>query len=156
MSSETSPKFAALCTRLERASTALRERGCLLQSIARRYYVIHATAMHLAAKLGIVPPHRRGSDRFADERFSHNELPDVVCVLYTGLRRGGIAPGKHAGIVGAVLREAEAARYVNELQRDRKHADYEHIDTVEPYGTAAADARLRWADDVISDLRLLL
>lgn len=156
MSSEANTIFTALCERLERASRALRERGCFLQSIARRYYVIHATATYLAAKFGVVPARNREGERVEDERFSHNELPDVVGVLYTGLRRGGIDPGTHAGIVGAALHKREAERYVDALQRDRKHADYGRIRDVEPYRAAEADRRLRWADDVISDLRLLL
>ena len=134
----------------------MREGGCLLQSIARRYYVIHATATYLADKFGIVPLRRRDSDRFETERFTHNELPDLVRVLYTGQRRGNIDPGNHAGIAGGILRDSEADLWVQRLQRDRTDADYGRREHVEPYDACAADERLHRADQVIADLNTLL
>ncbi|HTD34037.1 MAG TPA: hypothetical protein VK665_10275, partial [Candidatus Elarobacter sp.] len=78
---------------------------------------------HLAARYAIAPMRRREADRFERERFTHNELPDLIRVLYTGEKRGSIGPGSHAGIIGATLREHEAERWVHLLQRDRMDAD---------------------------------
>jgi hypothetical protein len=155
MSAEPPAKFAALIERLERAGAVLREGGCLLQAIARRYYLIYATATHLAANFGIAPLRRRDRERFEHERFTHNELPDLVYVLYTGCKSGNIGPADHAGIVGAMLHERQA-EWVHRLQYDRMDADYGYSMTVEPHDPAETDDRLRHADRIITDLRTLL
>jgi hypothetical protein len=54
------------------------------------------------------------------------------------------------------LTDAEAVRYANTLQKDRKRADYGYGTTPEPYDVALADQRLALAAGLIEDLRTLL
>ena len=135
---------------------ALRERGCLLQAIARRYYLVYTVATYCAANCGITVVRRRSEALMECDQFTHNELPDVVRALYTGLRSGNVGPGRHAGLVGAVLNVREAVRYVQDLQWDRKDADYGYLEKIEVYDTAQADRRLNWANGLVADLRKLL
>jgi hypothetical protein len=152
--SQTAEQFNALCDRLESAATALRERGCFLQAVARRYYLVYTVATHAAALCGItVTQRRRAGEVIESSRFSHRAIPDVVHALYTGNRSGSVGPGRHSGIVGARLHEREAARYANRLYIDRLRADYGPTETAEPYDADETDERLRWANLLISDLR---
>ncbi len=148
-------QFTALCDRLEAAATALRERGCLLQSIARRYYLVYAIAGRAAEKYGvtIATERRRGA---RSDRFTHQSIPDVVYALYTGNKRGNADPGSTPGIGSGRLSERQVIRYVNELQKDRKYADYGPTEEREPYGRAETDERLAQANCIIDDLRTLL
>ena len=54
------------------------------------------------------------------------------------------------------LTDAEAFRYADTLQNDRKRADYGYGTTPEPYHVALVDERLAWANHLIEDLRSLL
>jgi hypothetical protein len=54
------------------------------------------------------------------------------------------------------LTDAEAARYVNILQNDRKRADYGYGTTPEPYDMDLVDERLSLANHLVDDLRTLL
>lgn len=54
------------------------------------------------------------------------------------------------------LTDADAMRYVNVLQKDRKYADYGHGKLPEPYDVPTADERLAWANRLIADLRTLV
>jgi hypothetical protein len=54
------------------------------------------------------------------------------------------------------LTDAEALRYADILQSDRKRADYGFGTTPEPYTASTADERLAWASHLIEDLRTLL
>jgi hypothetical protein len=156
VSLRTPATFITLCERLQTASIALRERGCLLQSIARRYYVVYTIATYLSAKYGITPARRREVDPRKADRFTHGELPDVIRVLYTGRRSGNVGPGNHPGVLSPILTEHQAVSFTAKLQDDRITADYGYIEELEPYDAGKTDARLAWADDVIEDLRTLL
>lgn len=54
------------------------------------------------------------------------------------------------------LTDAEAVRYADVLQNDRKRADYGYRAVPEPYDVTIADERLAWANHLIDDLRTLL
>jgi hypothetical protein len=54
------------------------------------------------------------------------------------------------------LTDAEAVRYVNVLQKDRKYADYGHGTAPEPYDVPIVDERLAWANRLVEDLKTLL
>jgi hypothetical protein len=54
------------------------------------------------------------------------------------------------------LTDADAVRYVNALQKDRKYADYGLGTVSEPYDAVKLDERLAWADRLVEDLRTLL
>jgi hypothetical protein len=156
VSARTPAQFSALCERLERASRALRDRGCLLQAIARRYYVAFTIATYLAAKCGITALRKQGSATATSDQFTHNEFPDLVRALYTGGKSGSIGPAAHSGLIGASLTETEAVSYAHRLQFDRKLADYGYIDKIEPYDVDEADQRLDRANQLIADLRSIL
>ncbi len=81
-------EFIALTVRLERAADVLRERGCLLQAIARRYYLVYAYAAQAAEKHGIV--FRRGPSVDETRRLTHQALPNIVRALYTGQNSGAV------------------------------------------------------------------
>jgi len=90
-------EFTALTVRLERAADVLRERGCLLQAIARRYYLVYAYTTQAAEKHGIV--FRRGASVDETRRLTHQALPNIVRALYTGQNSGpviGSGPRRHA------------------------------------------------------------
>ncbi|MDB5070680.1 MAG: hypothetical protein JWM87_1791 [Candidatus Eremiobacteraeota bacterium] len=115
---------STFCERLERASTALRDRGCFLQAIARRYYVLYTVATYLTAKYGITAIHRREKDPRKADRIRHDELPDFIRALYTGRKSGNISPGSHFGVLDPTLTEHQAVSYAAKLQQDSVMPDY--------------------------------
>src|ERR1700733_16084069 len=84
-------EFIALVTRLEQASDVLRNAGCLMQAIARRYYLVYAYAAQAAEKHGVT--FRRGAHADDDRRLTHQALPLVVAALYSGQNRGAVLGG---------------------------------------------------------------
>lgn len=84
-------EFVALVTRLERASDLLRNGGSLIQTLARRYYLVYTYATQAAEKHGV--SFRRGADTDDTRRVTHQSLPDIVGVLYTGQNAGPILGG---------------------------------------------------------------
>jgi len=84
-------EFIALTLRLRRASDVLRKEGCLLQAIARRYYLVYAYATQAAGKHGVA--FRRGSDVDETRRLTHQALPTIVEALYTGRNVGSVLGG---------------------------------------------------------------
>ena len=131
--------------RLEKAVVDLRSAGSLLQAIARAYYVVHATATYAAAKYNVTVAHRRHGEEVESDDFTHNAIPDVVRVLYSGNKSGKVSPGSTPGIGSGRIGDAQAVRYAESLQRDRKDADYGPTEALEPYSEEQADQRLRWA-----------
>lgn len=142
--------------RLEKAVVELRSSGSLLQAIARAYYVVHATATYVAAKYGVTVAHRRHGEEVESDDFTHNAIPDVVRVLYSGNKSGKVSPGSTPGIGSGRISDAQAVRYAESLQRDRKDADYGPTEALEPYSEEQADQRLIWANILVEDLRKLL
>jgi hypothetical protein len=151
----TQTQFDALCERLDRASTTLRNSGSFLQAIARRYYLVRTIAEYAALRHGVTVAHRdrHGNDVESGD-FSHNAIPDLIRTLYTGMRSGNVGPPKtdYTGLVGTRLRERDAVTYANRLQIDRKWADYGYTDEVEPYSAEQAEERLNWANFLAEDL----
>jgi hypothetical protein len=142
--------------RLEKAVGELRSAGSLLHAIARAYYVVHATATYAAAKYGVTIAHRRHGEEIESDDFTHNAIPDVVRVLYSGNKSGRVSPGSTPGIGSGRVGDAQAVRYAESLQRDRKDADYGPTEALEPYTEEQADQRLTWANILVEDLRKLL
>jgi hypothetical protein len=66
-------EFISLTERLEKASVVLRNGGALLQSIARRYYLVYTYAAQAAEKYDISL--RRGVEVDDERRMSHQTLP---------------------------------------------------------------------------------
>lgn len=147
-------EFTPHIDRLEKASTILREAGALLQSIARRYYLVYAYAVQAAEKHDL--SFRRGVKTDEDRRVSHQALPDLIMALYAARNCGAVLGGGPGVTRAGRLPDRLAYKYVDQLQKDRKYADYRYINTVEPYDQAGADERLRRANHVIEDLRSLL
>ena len=81
-------EFTAHTARLECASDLLRSRGCLLQAIARRYYLVYAYATQAAEKHGVM--FRRGTTVDETRRLTHQALPNIVRALYTGQNSGSV------------------------------------------------------------------
>jgi len=81
-------EFIALVTRLEQASDVLRNAGCLMQAIARRYYLVYAYAAQAAEKHGVT--FRRGAHLDEERRLTHQALPLFIQVLYSGQNRGAV------------------------------------------------------------------
>ena len=156
VSIRTRPQFTTLCERLVRASIALRDRGCLMQAIARRYYVVYTIATYLAAKYGITARRRREAATREAERYHHEDIPDIVRALYTGTRSGKMSHGTHSGVLGAVLTEHQAFVHAADLQRVRTLADYGYTDRLELYNADEANGYLANANHLIADLRTLL
>lgn len=101
-------EFIALTTRLERASDVLRNGGSLLQSIARRYYLVYTYARQAAEKHGVT--FRRGSAVDADRQLTHQALPDVIQALYTGQNCGAVlGSGPRRGSFRAIDGRASVA-----------------------------------------------
>lgn len=150
----TTAEFEALLVRLETASTVLRTHGCLLQAIARRYYLVYAVANEAAARHGL--RFRRGTHGDDERGITHSSLPDVVRSLYTGQNYGPILGGGPGISRGDRLSDHDAFRHTDQLQQDRKFADYGHGTTPEPYDAARADQRWEWANRLIEDLKTLL
>jgi hypothetical protein len=154
---QTTEQFTALCERLERAANALRDNGCFLQAVARRYYLVYTVATRAAAHCGITVTQRAQAGAVVQSsQFSHRAISDVVKALYTGRRSGNVGPGNHSGIIGARLGDREAARYADWLHRDRILADYGPTDTTEFFDAGQADERFQWANSIVHDLRALI
>ncbi len=147
-------EFTPLIDRLDKASIALRDAGALLQSIARRYYLVYAYAVQAAEKHDVV--FRRGARADDDRRISHQALPDLIIALYAARNSGPVLGGGPGVTRAGRLPDGLAYKYVDQLQKDRKYADYGYIHTAEPYDEAVADERLKRANHVIEDLRSLL
>lgn len=153
----TKAEFDVLRNRLENARDALRSSGCLLQSVARAYYIVYATASFGAGKHGVTARHFRGREQVVDQDFSHNELPDVIYALYTGGKRANIDdPGSGPGIGSGNYTEREAWVHADTLYRMRLQADYGPTETVEPHTPAEADSLLTIAKNLTQDLERLL
>lgn len=147
-------EFISLAERLDKASDVLRNGGSLLQSIARRYYLVYTYAVHAAEKYDLNL--RRGVEKHGERRMSHQALPDLVLALYTARNSGPVLGGGPGITRDGRLPDGLAFRYVNLLQRDRKYADYGYATVLEPYDAAAADERLDWANHLLEDLRSIL
>lgn len=147
-------EFIALTERLEKASVVLRNGGALLQSIARRYYLVYTYAVQAAEKYDVSM--RRGTETDGERRMSHQALPNLVLALYTAKNSGPVLGGGPGITRNGRLPDGLAFRYANLLQRDRKYADYGYVTVLEPYDVAAADERLGWANRLLDDLRSLL
>ncbi len=65
-------------------------------------------------------------------------------------------PGSTPGIGAGRMSEREAVRHMNDLQRDRKYADYGPTEKQELYGKAKTDERLNLTNLLAEDLRTLL
>lgn len=147
-------EFLALIERLENAADLLRSGGALLQAIARRYYLVYTYAVQAAEKHNVT--FRRGADEDSSRAVSHNVLPDLVRALYEGQNSGPVLGGGPGIVRIGRLNHDAAYRYALLLQRDRKAADYGYVRVREPYGIVMADERLRWARNLVEDLRSLL
>ena len=147
-------EFSSLTERLEKASVILRNGGALLQSIARRYYLVYTYAVQAAEKYDVSL--RRGVEPDHDRRMSHQALPDLVLALYTAKNSGAVLGGGPGITRIGRLPDGLAYRYANLLQKDRKAADYGYVAVPEPYDVSAADERLGWANSLLEDLRSLL
>lgn len=141
--------------RIERAVTDLRAGGSRLHAVARAYYLVHVTATFAGHYYGLAVHVRRDGQPTEIAEFSHNMMPDVVAALYRGSRSGAVLPGSTPGIAG-VLTDAQAIRYTDMLQTDRKAADYGPTDAAEPYDDDQTDERLKWAKTLSEDLRKIL
>lgn len=150
----TSDEFVALTARLETASAVLRRGGCLLQAIARRYYLVYTIACRAAGRHGVT--FRRGAIPDDGRPVSHQSLPDIVRALYTGMNSGPVIGGGPGIVRTGRFTDYEAFFYTNLLQKDRKYADYGHGTVPEPYDAAKADRHLELANHLIEDLRTLL
>jgi hypothetical protein len=84
-------RFIALVARLEQASDALRRSGCLIQAVARRYYLVYAYASQAAEKHGVT--FRRGGRHRCERQLTHQALPDVIQALYSGQNFGAVLGG---------------------------------------------------------------
>jgi hypothetical protein len=140
--------------RMESAVRILRDAGARLQAIGRAYFLVHLVASYAAAKHGVTVRGPKPGRKVG--HFTHNAIPDVVKVLYTGNGSARVLPGSTPGIGTGNLTEREAARYVDLLQRDRKDVDYGPTDDLEPYTAAQTDERLRWAALLVDDLRTIV
>jgi hypothetical protein len=150
-------EFDALRTRLGDARDALRAANRHLQSVARAYYVVYATASFAAGKHGVKATHVRDRKRVTDQDFSHAEQPDVIYALYCGMKRGNITdPGGSPGIGSGNFTEQQAYRHANLLYQLRLEADYGPTTAPEPYGAAQIDAWLDVAKKLALDLETLL
>lgn len=147
-------EYRALTERLERAADILRANDSLLQAIARRYYLMFTTALQAAERHGVI----FRTDAVGDEgrRPTHQALPNIVRALYTGQNSGAVIGGGPGISRTGCLTDSEAYRYADQLQKDRKYADYGYGNVVEPYDPQKADERLGWANALIEDLKTLL
>jgi hypothetical protein len=142
---------------LENARDALRSGNCLLQAVARAYYIVFVTASFAAKKYDVEATHWRERKRVTNQDFSHTELPDVVYALYCGGKRGTISnPGGSPGIGSGSYTEHEAYRNSDALYHWRIEADYGPSTAPEPYTVAQADTLLETANKLIEDLECLL
>ena len=147
-------EFIALAARLERASDTLRAGGSLLQAIARRYYLMFTYALQAAERHHVV--FRRGSEADEDRRLSHQALPNIVRALYSSQNSGPVIGGGPGISRSGRLEDHVAYRYADQLQKDRKYADYGYGTVPEPYSATTTDERLAWANRLIEDLKTLL
>jgi hypothetical protein len=150
-------EFDVLRKRLEVARDALRRESCLLQSVARAYYVVYVLASFVGGKHGVMATHTRGGERVTDQDYSHTEFPALVYALYTGLKKQTITnPGSSPGIGSGNYTEREAYRQAGILVQMRMEADYGPSIAAEPYGAAEADAWLAVAKNLAEDLERVL
>jgi hypothetical protein len=147
-------EFIALTMRLEIASDILFAGGCYLQAIARRYYVVFSVAVQAAERHDVT--FRRGVRPDDDRRLTHQALPNLIWALYTGQNSGPVIGGGPGVLRPGRLAESMAYRHADQLQKDRKYADYGFGTVTEPYGVSIADERLSWANHLLEDLRTLL
>lgn len=147
-------EFLALTQRLERASDLLRANGSLLQAIARRYYLMFTYALQAAEAHKVT--FRRGAEADEDRRLTHQALPNIVRALYTSQNSGPVVGGGPGVVRAGRLTDNVAYRYADQLQKDRKYADYGYGTVPEPYSVTTADERLSWANTLIEDLKTLL
>ncbi|HEY0614307.1 MAG TPA: hypothetical protein VGC96_06685 [Candidatus Elarobacter sp.] len=147
-------EFVALATRLERASDTLHAGGSFLQAIARRYYLVFTYARQAAEEHHVT--FRRGAARDAERHFTHQALPNVVKALYSGQNSGSVVGGGPGISRAGRLEDEDAYRYVDQLQKDRRFADYGYGTVPEPYSRTTADRHLNWANRIIEDVEALL
>jgi hypothetical protein len=147
-------EYLALTERLELASDILRANGQLMQAIARRYYLMFTVALQAAERHRVT--FRQGSLVDEDRRLTHQALPNIVRALYDSQNSGPVLGGGPGITRMGCLRGNEAYRYADQLQKDRKYADYGYGTVPEPYDVAKADERLGWANHLIEDLKTLL
>jgi hypothetical protein len=153
----TRKEYETITARLEAAVATLRANGCLLQALARKYYVVYITATYAAVVNGLEVTHSDGRRSFASQKFHHNEMADVIRSLYTGHKRGTVTnTGACPGIVGANLSDGDAWRFVEVLQQARKIADYGPGEVLEPFTEAQVDERLQKAAAMVEDLRKII
>ena len=146
--------YLILIERLRNASGILRANDALLQAVARGYYVVFTVALQAAERQGLA--FRRGSGVDDDRRATHQVLPNLLRALYLGQNSGPVI-GAGPGVIRAGCLEPHIAfRHANQLQKDRKYADYGYGTVAEPYDAVVADERLHWANHLVEDLETLL
>lgn len=146
--------FDALIDRLDHASETLRRGGDLLQAIARRYYMVYTYAVQAAERHGVA--FRSGVTVDEERRVTHQALPDLVIALYEARNSGPVLGGGWGVTRKGRLELKSVHRYVSQLQKDRRYADYGHNAVREPYDVGTVDEHIRWANHLIDDLRSLL
>ena len=142
--------------RLQIAIDALLKAGCYLHAIARAYSQVHLTAEYAAFLSDMTIERRRQGESQYQSDYSHNEMADVIRSLYDGQRHGKVVPGTGSGITSSTYTPIEAAKKMDQLQRDRKDADYGPTAVLEPYTADQAGERLKWAKTLVEDLRRLI
>ncbi len=146
--------YLILIERLRGASDILRANDALLQAVARGYYVVFTVALQAAERQGLA--FRKGAEVDEDRRATHQALPNIVRALYQGQNSGPVIGGGPGVTRTGCLEPFVAYRHADQLQKDRKYADYGYGAVAEPYNAAIADERLRWANHLIEDLQTLL
>ncbi len=99
---------------------------------------------------------RRGAEVDDDRRLTHQAFPNIVRALYTSQNSGPVIGGGPGVLRPGRLADNVAYRHADQLQRDRKYADYGYGTIPEPYDVRKADERLSWANHLVEDLRTLL
>jgi hypothetical protein len=105
--------------------------------------LVYAYAVQAAEKHDAL---RRGVKLDDGRRISHQTLPHLIVALYAARNSGPVLGGGPGVTRAGPLPDGLAYKYVDQLQKDRKYADYGYIDTVEPYDDTVADERLRRAN----------
>jgi hypothetical protein len=153
----TRPELDVLRARLEHGRDVLRTGGALLQSVARGYYVVYAVASYVAGTFGVRALRVRATEHETNQRFSHNELPSLVYVLYSGEKKETIQDvGTVAGITSARFSPGAAYRKTDTLMHMRIRADYGPNAAAEPYDSSYVDELLGTANELVRDLESLL
>lgn len=97
----------------------------------------------------VSPPTKHGASRI--KRYRTSSARSILA------RIAGRCSGEALGVTRkGRLTDAEATRYVNVLQNDRKYADYGHGTAPEPYDVPTVDERLAWAIRLVEDLKTLI